>query len=329
VRFAQPYNHKAKIAEPWFRFVATEFDKLWSAYVGAAAASRPGEVDRIPVDKLPTLETVRRMLGNWLINTFSRQPSPAVAAAGLSPMRAFAELREPGRTYAKPSDEVLCLLCRPSRPVRVTQNGVWVPEFGRHYWHARLIERQGSGRDAKRKVSYRILPGRPERVFVFDEKGRFLCAAEAYEGGGMNPLIDADKDPDDARRLAAVMELRGAIARHYKREVADARQFARHVMLSGQRESLEQMGCLDSGAPEPPAADVIKLMPHLEAGARQMAEEDTGEAEDQRRRRRTAKERMMEFLAKGEASGEAGAGQRPTQAELIDRMIESEPNAGG
>ena len=325
VRFAQPYNHKAKVIEPWFKFVAVEFDKLFASYVGNAVSHRPGDVDKIAIDKLPTLQDVRKLFGEWITNTFSRQPSPAKAANGLSPMRAFVDLRDPDATYAKPSDERLSLLCMPSRPVRVTQNGVWVPEFGCHYWHPKLVERQGSGRDAKRKVSYRILPGRPERVFIFNEKDRYYCTAEKFVGTAMNPLIDSDKDGDDAKRLASVLELRGAIARHYKREVADDQAFARNVMLSAQRESLRATGTLDEDAEAPPAPSVIKLAPHLEAGARQMAEEDSGHAEDQRRRQRTAKERMIEFLSSGPDPDESA--HRPTQAELIDRQIASQEEA--
>jgi len=317
VRFAIPWNHKAKPIEPWFRFVSSEFDKLFASYTGYSTAVRPGEVDAIPVEKLPTLEKLRDLFGAWLAGTFCRQPSPAVAALGLSPMRAFTDLREPGREYARPSDDTLVLLCRESRRVRVTQNGVWIAEFGRHYWHPLLIERQGSGRDAKRKVCYRLLPGRPERVFISDEQGRFLCAAEPYEGAGMDPLIDAAEDPESARRLASVMELRGAIARHYRREVAEDQAFARHTMLNAQRESLRALGCLDETAAPPPGPANIRFAPHLEAGAAAMAETERGTRNTEHGK--TPGERMREFLA-GQPVAEPEPAA-PTQADLIDDLI--------
>lgn len=328
VRFAEPYNHKAKPIEPWFRFVATEFDKYWSGYVGNCIAHRPGEADLIPIHELPTLEEVCRAFGEWLTNTFCRQASPAVAAAGLSPMRAFVELREPGREYCRPSDEVLCLLCRPSRPVRVYSQGVYVPEFGRHYWHAKLIERQGSGRDARRKISYRILPGRPERVFIFDERGRYFCTAEASEAAGMNPLIDAERQPEQAERLGRVMELRGAMARHYRRDVAADRQFAGNLLLAAQREGLRAQGCLDESAAPPPPAAHIRYVPGLEAGAAAMAAERDGEAEAGRV---TARQRMLALFAKGQQEQEQEQTDAPkpvSQADLVDRLMRREQEQG-
>ena len=239
--------------------MAVEFDKLFASYTGNAAANRPGDVDQIPTDHLPTLANVRAMLGSWLYNTYSKMPSPAVAANGLSPLRSFVEHREAGRTLAKPSDDP----AHPGLPAQPPGQGVrqrrLVPRVGRLVLAPVARRAQGSGHDRGHKVYYRCLPGRPEAIWIFDANGRYICTAPRYAGSGMHPLIDSARQPKEARRLAGVIELRSSIAKHFTQGVKADQAFAHNVLLSAQRAAAVAGGRFDATAAPPCQPESIRL----------------------------------------------------------------------
>ena len=263
VHFARPYNHKAKRAEPFFHYFAEHFDRMWRSYIGNAPRRKPLETDKGDVMILPTMEDIRRLGGAWLTETYCRQPSPAQAAGGLSPLRAFTELREPGKRYPRPTDEALCLLCRPSRLVRVYQNGVWAHECKGWYWHPRLVERQADGEDFRRKVRYRVLPGRTDRIYIEDGDGRFLCWARRHLGNSMHPLIDARTQPEEAQRLTDAMCISASIRRLFTRQVEAAVTFADAHLLAGQHRALAALAALDQTTSAPPSPSDTPTPPGL------------------------------------------------------------------
>ena len=251
VTWAIPYNAKAKTIESFFSIVSERFDKAWPTYVGNSPARRPEELKKLK-DRAAemqaagySLEAFQHAFESWLTRDYALRKSPAQAAGGLSPLRAFCELRSPDFKAVIPPEADLSLLLMPSRAVTVTQNGVWVRDFLQFYWSDALEDRRGaSGRDRGRKVVYRYSPDDPSRIYVFDAvTGKFLAVATPYIGGGMNPL--AAPGSRDAEKLSGQLALRRRIARRQGEDLRGLRGAAQNLLLAASRQGAETLGILD------------------------------------------------------------------------------------
>jgi len=249
VTWAIPYNAKAKSIEAFFAIVAERFDKQWATYLGNKPDRRPEDVKKIAKlaeqfhDEGYTLEAFQHAFEAWLTTDYALRKSPAAAAGGLSPLRAFAELRSADFVAVRPHEADLALMLMPSRAVSVTQNGVWVKDFMQFYWADALEGRRAaSGRDRNRKVIYRYNPDDSSRIYVFDASGgKFLAIATPYIGTGLNPLAAGEA-------VGQQMELRRGIAKRQRAEVRRVRTVARNVLLEAARRAAGELGRLDDPA---------------------------------------------------------------------------------
>lgn len=261
--WAIPYNAKAKVVEPFFGIMAEQFDKLWPTYCGRSPDHKPEKLKglrggRVDLEKL-NIDIFRRAFAKW-VQIYSLAPSPAKAAGGRSPLRAIAELRQPGYQPIRPAAETLALLQTRSRRIRVEQNGVWVAAFQRHYFADELESRRAaSGRDISRHVAYRYRPGSPDGVWVFDFRtDKFICYATPYVGDGVHPLAS---DEADRAQLAEAMAIQRGIARRTNAEVRRLKRSAAEVLLAAYADGLAARGALDDPKTiQAPAAPVIKLI---------------------------------------------------------------------
>ena len=283
VSWALPYEARTKTVEPWFRLCAEWFDKAQPTYCGRAPDRRPadllrrlkgragehaaatldaddyraavyGDGGQAVRDRL-CLSGLQRTFDRWLTRDYGRRESPSNWCGGLSVERAFRELRAPNFVARRPAAEDLALLGMPSKPCVVGPNGIFVRDHGREYWADALAELAGaSGRDRRRKVTYRWDPADPTCIWVFDRAGRFLCAAAPTPGRqGVHPLARLAGDADDQAGLAEALA-------HQKRRARAAREAKRlltapaaDVRIEWAGRSAADLGRLDT-APMPDAA---------------------------------------------------------------------------
>lgn len=270
--FAIPYNARAKTIEPWFKLMADKFDRTWPTYCGRNEQVRPvglkllakkqaeflaGRMDaetftRIATQSMPQEERDRISLAplqtafdGWVNDDYGQRESPSTWCMGLSANEAFAQLRRPDFKRVCPSAADMALLLMPSVAVRIEPQGLYVRPFGQYYDAGELDDRRcGSGRDLKRKVSYRFDPDDPSRIYVFDfQTDSFVCVAAPYAGAGMHPLAAILGDQADRDRLSDAMEAQRHVARVVSRQLRDAHRFAGNVLLAqsakaGQAEGL-------------------------------------------------------------------------------------------
>ncbi len=265
VHWARPYNAKAKTIEPWFKIVAAQFDRAWPTYLGNCPDNRPEQLKGLRADRVDPkfdLAAVRSAFDDWVNNDYALQtPSPAVAAGGLSALRAFNELRPAGFRPARPSAGELSLLLMRGRRTRVEANGVWAHAFSSYYWSDELENRRcASGRDLARHVVIRYVDGDPRRVYVFDAKtDRFLCVATPYVANGLHPL--ATPGSADAEQISDALALQSRLAKKTNQQVRDLRQGAKNVLIEAHRRSGEQLGILDDPqSTKTPAPPQIRLV---------------------------------------------------------------------
>jgi len=324
-RFAIPYNAKAKTIESWFSIVSERFDKTWATYCGNRPDRRPerlkalhGKAGELHAGGL-TIERFAEAFEAWIKTDYALRESPSAAAGGLSPARAFVELRDPDARAVRPAAETLALLLMPSVPVRVEANGVWVKAFGRHYWSDALEDRRcGAGRDLKRKITYRYREDDPSGVFVFDaQTDRFLCVAAPYIGSGLHPLTEAGAA--DADRLAASMALQRRLAGGQAAELKRLRAAAGNSLLAAGRDAAETLGRLDDPARIPTAPrPIVRLV----GGDLDVAGRAAGAHQSRRKAGQAARFALAEALATGTDDHNTHA-TRPAPRQALEVIAES------
>jgi len=265
-KFALPFYPQSKIIEPFFRLVAEHFDKTFETYWGNRADNKPERVKKLQslrgtaakwAARGTTIENFRQAFEGWLTADYELRKSPSKAAGGLSPLRAFHELRAEGYVPRRPPIEDLALLLMPSQRVCVYAEGVYVRAFGRHYWSDDLEDRRcGSGRDLRRKVVYRYKPDDPSRIFVFDaESDRFLCVA--LPRAAVHPLATEDADREV---LGEQIGRQRRLAKGYGKQLRDKQDLATNKLLAAAEQSARKLKLLDDPATiAAPAAPVVKL----------------------------------------------------------------------
>lgn len=92
VKFAIPYNARAKIIERMFGEVCSKFSKLYAGYRGSNPSKRPGEADYYWThpEELPTLDECAASFEQWLGLVFHATASDGKTLAGKSPAEARA-----------------------------------------------------------------------------------------------------------------------------------------------------------------------------------------------------------------------------------------------
>jgi len=261
VHWARPYNAKAKPIEPWFRACVVPFDKTFPTYCGNSPDNRPEQIKELPnADEVKAdfdLAFVREAFRRYIEEDYSlRKPSPATAAAGKSPLRAFVELRDPHYQPVTPASETLAMLLTRGKRVRIEANGVFVAAFQNWYISdgPEFERRRGaSGRDISKHIAYRYAVGDPSKVSIFDATtDHFLCIATPKNS--IHPLEGGD---DLADELAAQNRFR----RETNARVHELRKGATLLMLDMQRRAGQALGMLDDPKSiKQPAAPRLKLV---------------------------------------------------------------------
>jgi len=263
--FAMPFNARAKVIENWFRLVSERFDRTFATYAGnKASVNRPERMMGCGPDRKSslhgkaaelfqaglTIEAFTKTFNAWVTTDYALRESPAPSCNGLSTIRAFHELRGDAWQASRPSEADLALLLMRSVSVRVEANGIYVRPFGQYYWSDELEDRRcGSGRDERRKVSYRYDPDDASRIYVFDgQSDVYLCLATPYVGSGMHPLARTSGNAQDSEQLADQIALSRRLQKHTKQELSALRRFAGNAILADRADGARVLGRIDEAA---------------------------------------------------------------------------------
>jgi len=322
VHWAIPYNAKAKVIERWFGILAAHFDRQWPTYCGHNTVSVPEQIAKLKAADIEPgydIAAVRAALAQWIDGDYALAPSPAEAAGGRSPLRAFAELRPVDYVPVRPPSADLAMLLTRGKRVRVERNGVYVHAFGQHYWSDELESRRcASARDISRQVAYRYAESDPSRVWVFDARtDRFLCIANA-----LHPL--AAPGSADADKLSDAMAMQRRLAGGTTTAARELRKTADNVLLDAHRRGGEAAGILDDPATikRPPEPKLRIVDTELTRAAQ------AGQRHDAKAAARAEREQSLaEKLATGTDSAVAPEIARtPTLLERLARSDEEPAN---
>jgi len=240
VKWALPYNARAKVVEPYFKIVAERFDKCWDTYCGPSPEDRPERLKGMKAEDWESklsLTDVQAAFDAWIIDDYALRESPAAACKGLAAIEAFRTLRAEGFVKRTPPAEDLALLLLPSRRQKVGPNGIFVRPFMAHYDCPEFEPLRCS----RQRVTYRYNEHDRSVVYVFDaETDRFIAAASVYAGERLDPL--AEPASPDAERLADVLAARNRQAKRDRNEVKRLKALASNALLASQRDAAAKIG---------------------------------------------------------------------------------------
>ncbi|NLO92523.1 MAG: transposase [Elusimicrobia bacterium] len=205
MKFARPYNARAKVIEGWFGHFNDTFERLQPSYTGASIADKPAPLLRNEKwhkmrhnGVVPTVaETIERL--NLWLEWEGAQPCPHVE--GKTRKQVFDEGRGPGVDIASLDD-----LMMEAKVGYIGRHGIRF--MGQDYWDDNLY-----GLKQRAIVRYSILD--TSAIKVYTERGQYLCTASAVKP--VHPMVCL---AGDAERQALADQL-GAQAR-LKKSTLDA-----------------------------------------------------------------------------------------------------------
>ena len=302
VHWAIPYNARAKIVERWFALCAAQFDRAWPTYLGSKPEKRPEVMKSLKVEDVDPqkldIAVFREVFARWVLDDYALAQSPSSACRGLSPMRAFQELRRAGYQPVRPASDTLAMMITRGRRVKIDRNGLFVRALQGFYWSDDPEferRRAASGNDMGRHVAYRYAEGDPSKVWVFDFRtDRFLFVATPYIANNVDPLHGCNRDGEVVLDKALALQRR--LARDANRSVREARKTADNVLLAAHRRGSRASGISDNPdtikkAPPP----VVRLVGTGELDRAAMA----GIEHERKQRDRRSRPSAAEFLATG------------------------------
>lgn len=193
VSHCQTYHGQSKPIERFFGTLEDRFGRTWETYCGNCPANKPEDLEaNLKAGKAPALADFIAAFAAWLENDYHARGHDGDGMEGQSPNQIYAETLASKRTA--PADLVDLLLLRPTRPVKVNQNGVsW---DGLRYGQFEPALHAIIGQS----VTLRVDPSDITRVSVWTLEGRFVCLAPA------NTRVPFNADQQTKR--AAIAEVR-------------------------------------------------------------------------------------------------------------------------
>jgi len=192
VKFALPFNAKAKIIERMFSLIHQMFEKYFEGlYVGTTKLRRPESTDVSLKDEncenLPTLEELTEKFNDFLENVFDKMTFETGQHAGRSPLSAWNDEYDASKLEFFSESAASILLARETRVYTVSRHQISHKKYDCYYYSPRLENGQ--------KVYLRIDPDNKKTAWCYDEKDAFVCIAEQI------PVVSALSQTPQEREL--------------------------------------------------------------------------------------------------------------------------------
>ncbi len=195
---AKPYHPQSKPIERFFRTVKEKYSAWWATYTGGNPATKPESLaDNLKAGKAPMLEVFDAAFSRWLETGYHQSHHQGDSMNMQTPAAVYAACMVEKRTTSREALDVLCL--RPSKPTRVTQNGVRID--GLTYFDIDLVAKH-----LGRMVTLRIDPRDiTQGVQVYEaDTDRFICIAMPKRklpwGASSQELREAHAEKSKVRR---------------------------------------------------------------------------------------------------------------------------------
>ena len=230
--FAWPYHGQSKTIERFFGTFA-ELERLAPSYTGTSIETKPAHLRRgepvharqhelLTGGAVPTLEQAHRAIGSWL-DAYHTRPQTGEYLPGKTPLEVFEAGRGPG---IDPLALIYLALADSQRTIG--RNGIAFN--GRHYWHEALCDRRHA-------VTIRYDLQDDSAIYVFDERGEYVCCAQPIEK--VHPAAYHLGTEDDQQTLDRYIRLKKDQER---RDSSFSRRFVEETVLPEVRRQMKRIG---------------------------------------------------------------------------------------
>jgi putative transposase len=230
--FAWPYHGQSKTIERFFG-TFSELERLAPSYTGASIETKPAHLKRgepvharqhemLTGGHVPTLEQAHRAIGSWL-DAYHNRPQSGAYLPDKTPMEAFEAGRGPG---IDPLALLYLMLADSTRTIG--RNGIAFN--GRHYWNEALCDRRHA-------VTIRYDLQDDSAIYVFDERGEYVCCARPLEK--LHPAAHHLGTEDDRQTLDTYIRLR---KEQERRDSSFSRRFVEESVLPEVRLQMKRIG---------------------------------------------------------------------------------------
>jgi hypothetical protein len=201
-----PYHGQSKPIERFFGSLADRFAKLFETYTGGSTATKPEQLAQFVRDgRAPTLEEVRRALGEWLLADYHHRPHLGDGMNGRTPEQVHAAELASRRTLPEAS---LWFACLPRvGPVKVGQAGVTWKGMSWGGFDGALKNKLWGQR-----VYLAVDKDDVSRVFLVSLEGRLVGEARS------NTVIPFRASDQDVRAAIAAKRSATKASREYRRQ---------------------------------------------------------------------------------------------------------------
>ena len=195
--YAIPYNAKAKLIERFFRTAEGQFGKLFPSYAGSNAKQRPENLKDLNIMEYPTMEEFIELHNRYVYEVYNNSPHTGEGMDGKSPNEMYAKIPFTKRTA--PEKVLRLCLMRVKGERKVGREGI---TFNNVIYDA--INGEERAKYIGRKVLAKYDPEKPEVLYIYDTKEKFLFVA--YEKPKRNSNITNEEYEEENRKKKAVKQ---------------------------------------------------------------------------------------------------------------------------
>ena len=257
VQYSKPYHGQSKAGQERWHRTLSEFERKVPSFVGTGIEDKPAHLLRgekfhrslhqhLTGGNVPTLIDVYNAFKKWLLEDYIMRPQEG-HLNGKCPHEVFEAER--GTGLSEEEQEKIKLLLMKTEVRKIGRDGIKLPFSDTKYYHEALYGRQ------RQSAIVRFDWQDWSKIFVYDEKNRFICTAEPRQK--THPSARHLGTVEDAEVLASEMELQGRLE---KKTVGPSKEFLRlHVVPQAQRHKVAS----GFGDGEKPVLSVPKAVQQL------------------------------------------------------------------
>jgi putative transposase len=173
--WAIPYNAKAKQIESYFNVFERDFGKFMPGYRGRNTQERP---ERLKAEwreaRVCDFDEIKEAVQRWVNFYNEDRPHTGKGMSDRPPDKVYFSLLDKKRAVRDAELSLLFASCPESKTVK----SMGIYHFRDWYFNANLV-----AHNLNRKVFIRYSEDNVDKVYVFDEKGKYLCIAEKQSKG--------------------------------------------------------------------------------------------------------------------------------------------------
>lgn len=231
-----PYHGQSKPIERFFRTLEDRFGRTFDTYCGNSPENKPDDLQaKLKAGRAPTLEEFRAVFSEWLECDYHTRGHLGDGMEGRSPAEAFDACLRVKRTAPEGLLDLLMLM--PTRPVKVTQNGVAWQRLHYRLPDAVLMKHLG------KQVILRVDPERVGTVSVWSHPD------DRFIGVATDKRVPANASGQDLREAMAEKRRHRKLLKEYQEQRPRMAQDVTDLVI---RSAIQKAGQKPKLDPEPP-----------------------------------------------------------------------------